>query len=136
MNFRQFKEFINNPEIYKFLTISIFGAISVLLLTILFTSFFGIYYVISTTIAFEFTVIWTFFVNDKWTFSQVHKITKPFFRLIKYNLFYLISLGIIQLVMIALTEHGGLHYTLSQSIAIVSAFFFNYLMSKKISFKN
>jgi len=134
MKFRSIFEIIRNPEIYKFLTVGCFGAIITLFLTIVFTSFFEIYYVISTAIAFEIVVIWTFFVNDRWTFSQHPKNSKSYIRFLKYNLFYLISLGIIQLIMITLTDQFGLHYTLSQSIAIATAFFFNYLMSKKVSF--
>ena len=136
MNFRSLIKLVRNRKIFKFLTISIFGAFTVLLLTILFTSFFGLHYVFSTTIAFEVSVIWTFFANDKWTFFQVNKTSRTSIRFIKYNLFYLISLGIIHLIMIILTEHLGLLYALSQLIAIPIGFFFNFIVSKRISFKN
>lgn len=136
MKFNFLLDIIKNPEIYKFLLVGIAGATTVLILTIVFTSGFGINYIISTAIAFEITVIWSFFVNDKWTFSQVKKTSTKFNRFIKYNLFYLISLGIIQIIMIFLTSQVGLHYAVSESIAIVIAFFFNFLVSKKISFKN
>lgn len=53
----------------------------------------------------------------------------------KYNLFSLTGLGIIQFIMIALTTQIGIHYTFSQAIGIIVVFFFNFSVSKKISFK-
>ena len=127
-------EFIKNPEIYKFFVVGLIGAIIVLVFTAVFTQIAGIFYVYSTVIAFELSLIWGFFANDKWTFANIKK-TKPYFRFIKYNLFSLIGLGIIQFIMIALTTQIGIHYTFSQAIGIIVAFFFNFSVSKKISFK-
>jgi len=136
MKFNFLLEIAKDPEIYKYLIVGIVGALIVLLLTIVLTSVFGIFYVISTTIAFEISIVWGFFANDRWTFSKVTKTSKAYFRFIKYNLFSLIALGIIQVVMITLTTQLGFHYALSQSIAIVVAFSFNFITSKKISFRN
>ena len=135
MKFSNIVESIKNPEIYKFFVVGIIGAIMVLAFTVFFTHFFGIFYVISTAIAFEISQVWGFFANDRWTFSKIKKTSKPYVRFFKYNLFSLIALGIIQLVMVTLTTHVGMHYTASQSIGIVAAFFFNFFVSKKISFK-
>ena len=134
MNFRQLKEFIKNPEIYKFLSVGIVGAILVFFFTIVFTSVLGIFYVISTAIAFEISILWGFFTNDRWTFSKVRKKHRPYIRFLKYNLFSLIALGIIQIVMISFVTTFDLHYSLSQAIGIAVAFIFNFSMSKKISF--
>jgi len=136
LNFNNIVDLIKNPEIYKFLIVGIIGAILVLIFTVFFTSYLGIFYVISTTIAFEISQVWGFFANDRWTFSKVKKTSKAYVRFIKYNTFSLIALGIIQLVMIALTTQFGFHYTVGESIGIVVAFFFNFIVSKRISFKN
>jgi len=135
LNFGNLVAIIKNPEIYKFLIVGIIGAVIVLIFTIFFTQFFGIFYVISTVIAFEISQIWGFFANDRWTFSKIKKTSKTFIRFIKYNLFSLFALGIIQLIMVTLTTQIGIHYTIGESIGIVVAFFFNFFVSKKISFK-
>jgi len=129
-------EFVKNSEIYKYLIVGAVGAIIVILFTVVFTQGFGIYYILSAVIAFEISQIWGFFANDRWTFSKIKKTSKPYIRFIKYNLFSLISLSIIQLFMITLTTQAGFHYTISESIGIVVAFLFNFITSKKISFKN
>ena len=135
MKFRNLVETIKNPEIYKFFLVGIIGDSIVLAFTVLFIQYVGIFYVISTTIAFELSQVWGFFANDRWTFSKVKKTSKSYVRFIKYNLFSLISLGIIQLVMITLTTQADMHYSVSVSIGIIVAFFFNFSISKKISFK-
>jgi len=136
LKFNLILKFIKNPEIYKFFLVGLGGAIIVLGFTWVFTSIFGIHYVISTAISFEFSMVWGFFANDKWTFSIVKKTSKAYLRFIKYNSFSLIGLGIIQAVMVTLTTYFGLHYSISQLIAIIVAFSFNFLMSKKFSFRN
>ena len=128
MKFNFLLKIRNNLEIFKFLFVGLIGALIVIIFTYLFTSVFEIFYVFSTVIAFEISIIWGFFANDRWTFSTVKKTSKQYLRFIKYNSFSLIALGIIQIIMITLTTQFDFHYTLSQSIAIVVAFAFNFSM--------
>jgi len=136
LKFSNLIDLAKNPEIYKYLIVGIIGAIIVLLFTFVFTQSLGIFYVLSAIIAFEISQVWGFFANDRWTFSRVKKTSNAFHRFIKYNLFSLISLAIIQFFMITLTTTVGFHYTLSETIGIVIAFCFNFITSKKIAFKN
>lgn len=129
-------DYIRCPEIYKFLVVGICAAISTLSLTILFTSIIGMYYVISVAIAFEITLIWGFFAHDRWTFSSVPKSTKPIIRFIKYNIFSIAGLGVNEVVLVFFTQFVKFHYSISEIIAIMVAFLFNYLVHKKISWKN
>ena len=131
-----FLDIFKQPEIYKFLFVGLIGSLIVLSMTFLLTSIFEIFYIISTIIAFEISLIWGFFANDRWTFDKLKKISKGYVRFVKYNLFSLISLGIIQVVMITLVTLGGIHYSFSQAVGIIIAFFFNFIVSKNISFKN
>lgn len=121
---------------YKFLIVGIGGAISTLSLTVFFTSVLGIFYVISVAISLEATLIWSFLIHEKWTFANIPKITSVKIRFIKYNILALIGIGVNEAVLILFTNQVKLHYTLSEIIAIIVAFFFNYLVHKKISWKN
>ena len=129
-------DFLKNPEIYKFVTIGLFNGIIVLFLTGIFTSYLGIFYVASALISYQLSIISSFFMNDRWTFGHFLKTSKTYIRLIKYNTFSLIGMGINGLVLIILTDFVGFHYLISEGIAILVAFSFNYTASKKISFKN
>lgn len=129
-------DFLKNPEIHKFVIIGLFNGIIVLILTEIFTSHLGIFYVASALISYEFSIISSFFMNDRWTFGSILKTNKKYIRLIKFNMFYLIGLGINGLVLIILTDFLGLHYLVGEGIALLVVFSFNYTTSKKISFKN
>lgn len=129
-------DFLKNPQIYKFLIIGLFNGILVLFLTGIFTSYFGIFYVISALISYELSIMSSFFMNDKWTFGNTLKISKTHTRLIKYNTFSLIGMGLNGLILIILTDYFGFHYLISEGVAILIVFSFNYTTSKKISFKN
>ena len=129
-------EFLKKPEIYKFLVVGIISASLVLLLTIIFTSFMGLFYVYSVAVAFEIVLIGAFFAHDKWTFSHVKKTSRMYIRFAKFNIFSLITLGLNEAVLVFFTTQIGLHYIPSEAIAITLTFFFNYIISKKISFKN
>ena len=63
-------------------------------------------------------------------------LTGFFTSFIKYNIFALVGLGINLLVLFLLTNYLEIHYILSEGAAILVSFGFNYIASKKISFKN
>jgi dolichol-phosphate mannosyltransferase len=128
--------FFKNPQIHKFLIIGLFNGIVVLILTEIFTSYLGIFYLISALISYEISIISSFFMNDKWTFGNILKTSKKQIRLIKFNLFYLMGLGINGIVLLILTDLVGLHYLVAECISLIVVFSFNYTTSKKISFKN
>jgi len=136
MNFNSIKEFIKDPEIYKYLIVGASNAVLVILLTILFTSVMGIFYLISAILAYEISIVVSFFMHNKWTFSKVKKISRRRVRFIKYNTFSLMGLVVNSVVLVILTQQFSIFYAISEFIAILVAFSFNYIMSKKISFKN
>ena len=131
-----FSTLLKNPQIYKFMIVGIVNAILLLVLTIFFTDYFNIFYLLSSVIAYEITIILGFIVHEYWTFVKVKKITKSYVRFLKYNIFYFLGLVIHSGFVFMLTNFFELHYLLSQLIAIAVVFLFNFFISKKITFKN
>ena len=136
MKTNSIKDFIKNPEIYKYVIVGGINAILVLGLTIIFTSGIGIFYLLSAIIAYEISIMISFFMHDIWTFGKVKKTSKKHIRFIKYNTFSLMGLGINSGVLVILTQNFGIYYAISAFFAILITFVFNYIFSKKISFKN
>lgn len=136
MNLKSLLIFLKNPEIYKYIIVGSINGILVIVLTVILTSLIGIFYVISVLIAYEVSICVNFFMHDKWTFNNIKKNSKNYIRFIKYNIFSLIGLGINAVVLVFLTDHIRLHYEISEAVAILVTFIFNYIMSKKISFRN
>ena len=131
-----FSTLLKNPQIYKFMIVGIVNAILLLVLTIFFTDYLNIFYLLSSVIAYEITIIFGFIVHEYWTFVKVKKIKKPYVRFLKYNIFYFLGLVIHSGFVFMLTNFFELHYLLSQLIAIVVLFLFNFFLIKKITFKN
>jgi len=136
MKFNSLIFFLQRPEIYKFAIVGTCNGILVLLLTSFFTEFLNTFYLFSVLYAYEISIITSFFMNDKWTFVKVKKSSPIFIRFVKYNIFSLVGLGINILVLFILTDFIGIHYVLSEGIAILISFGFNFTASKKISFKD
>jgi putative flippase GtrA len=134
------KEFLLNmlkdPQIYKFLIVGIVNAILLLILTILFTDYLNIFYLFSSIMAYEITIILGFFIHEYWTFVKVKKIKKSYVRFLQYNIFYFLGLVINSGFVFMLTSFFELHYSSSQFFAIIIVFLFNFFTSKKITFKN
>lgn len=136
MNFNSIFLFLRKPEIYKFALIGFFNMILVLALTAFFTEFFNVHYLFSVLLAYEVSIITSFFMNDHWTFNQMPKKSHTSTRFLKFNTFSLIGLCINMTILFLLTDFIGIHYFLSETIAILITFIFNFTTSKKISFKN
>ncbi|WP_428324014.1 GtrA family protein [Nitrosopumilus sp.] len=127
---------LKDPQIFKFMIIGIGNALLLLLLTIFFTEYLSIYYVISSIIAYEITIITGFIVNEYWTFAKIIKTETVYTRFVKYNIFYFFGLIINSILVFVLTDFIEIDYSSSQIIAIGIVFVFNFTTSKKISFKN
>ncbi len=127
---------LKNPQIYKFMIVGIVNAILLLGLTIFFTDYLNIFYLFSSIIAYEITIILGFIVHEYWTFVKIKKIKKSYVRFLKYNIFYFLGLLINSGFVFVLTNLFELHYSSSQFIAIIIVFLFNFFISKKITFKN
>ena len=87
MKFNSLISFLQKPEVYKFAVVGACNGILVLGLTIYFTGFLNIFYLFSVLIAYEISIISSFFMNDKWTFTQVKKLSSTHIRFVKYNTF-------------------------------------------------
>ena len=130
------KEIIKNPQMYRFMIVGIGIASFVLGFTIFLTSILEIHYAISVAISIETAVVWSFFIHDKWTFGNVLKTSSKKSRFIKFNLISIAGLAVNEIVLIFFTTQVNLHYTISESLAIFVAFFFNFMLQKRVSWKN
>ena len=100
----------------------------------LFVSIYHFNYMVSGTVAIELSIIWAFFLNNKFTFSDKigTKSTRIDWlrRLAKYNVSAL-SGESINLTLLFILTSVGLFYLVSEAIAILVVFVFNFVMSSK-----
>ncbi len=96
-----------------------------------FTEIFGFYYLVSSAIAIELSIISNFVLNNYWTFGDRKKDVGFFRRLIKFNSVSLIGMVFTILILHLLTEYFGIYYLISNLIAISIVFVWNYFANKR-----
>ena len=110
----------------------IFAVVNILILYAL-TDFLGIYYILSSIIAFALGSTGNFLLNKKWTFKERmrHDLLKKYTKAMSVN----ISAVVITVALLfILTEFLNIYYLISQTIAMAVAFIANFIGNKKIVF--
>lgn len=133
------EKFIRNNwnNLYKFASVGATGAIVNLVLLWALTSYGHVYYLASAVIAIEISIIWNFILNTKITFKyKFVDRNSTIYALIKYHLTSLFGSLINLSVLFILTEFFKSHYLISEFIAIMLAFGFNYLISANYVWRN
>lgn len=124
-----------NTRILKFSTVGMSGFIVNMGVLFLLSEFLHIFYIVSSIIAIEISIITNFFLNDLWTWSDREK--KSWFnRIIQYH----ISVGVTAILinwvlLILLTEFFGIYYLISNFIGISAGTLFNFIINDIWTFK-
>ncbi|MEN6553267.1 MAG: bifunctional glycosyltransferase family 2/GtrA family protein [Methanobacterium sp.] len=127
---------LNRYNIIKFGLVGLSGAIIILFLTWFLTQFIGLWYILSAIISIELSIIWAFTLNTKITFNYTFKNSQHIYTsLLKYHGTALGGMLINLVILYLLTEYIHIYYLLSESIAIVVAFGFNYFASTRYVWK-
>ena len=113
----------------KFGLVGATGTIVNMGLLYLLTEEIGFYYLVSSAIAIETSIVSNFVLNELWTFVEKGKkgsknLLKRFF---KFNSISAVGLGINLGILAMLTEFAGFHYLVSNFFAIMIVFIWNYL---------
>lgn len=105
----------------------------------LFTEYIGLYYIISSLVAIEISILSNFFLNDYWTFKLKDKADEytqnRFKRFFSFQCISIVGLIINIGILYFLTDFFGIYYLVSNLIGIVIVFFWNYLMNRHVTWK-
>lgn len=123
---------LNRDKIIKFAFVGASGALVILFLTWFLTQLFGVWYLLSAIISIELSILWSFSLNTKITFKYKYKNIRQIFKaLLKYHGTAIGGMIINLIVLFILTEYFHIYYLISEFIAILAAFGFNYLASTR-----
>lgn len=119
-------------ELLRFIKFCLVGGSGVIVnegLLWLLTEFAGLYYLVSSAISIETSIITNFTLNDFFTFSDRRtRGFKDFLkRLVKFNLVSLVGLALNWGILALLTSMLGLHYLVANLFGIAVAILWNYL---------
>jgi putative flippase GtrA len=132
----------DNPlrsEMGKILRFAIVGFSGILVNTgflYLFTDLGGIFYLASSALAIEISIITNFLLNDFWTFkSRSGLIRQRWKRFASYNFLALGGMAVNMVVLYLLTAGLGVFYLYANIIGILFAFLWNYLTNRNFTWK-
>ncbi|MDH7593399.1 MAG: GtrA family protein [Methanomicrobiales archaeon] len=92
----------------------------------------GLYYLLSSLVAIELSILSNFILNDLWTFRERREIASPN-RVKRAFAFHLVSAGGLVInwsILFSLTEYAGFYYLHSNLIGILAGFIWNYLVNR------
>lgn len=119
----------------KFCVVGLIGVfVNMVILTIL-TEFFNIYYLISSIIAIETSIITNFLLNNFWTWKKRSKKHSFLSRMLKYNLVAFGGLILNWSALFLFTEKIGIFYVVSNLIGILIATLWNFILNNVWTFK-
>lgn len=132
---KYFSDNIFHPRIIKFALVGGIGVLVNMGILYLLTTYFNVYYVISSLIAIEVSIISNFLLNNFWTWKDRNK--KSFMmRFLQYHLSVALAAFLLNwLLLIFLTEVFGVYYLLSNLIGICIGMIFNFILNDLWTFK-
>jgi len=105
----------------------------------LFTEYVGLYYIISSIVAIEISIVSNFLLNDCWTFKLKDKSDtyrqNRFQRFFSFQCISIVGLIINIGILYFLTDFFGIYYLVSNLIGIIIVFFWNYLINRHVTWK-
>ncbi len=116
-------------QMISFAIVGASGAGIILFLTWLGVQF-GLHYILSAAIGIELSILWAFTLNNKVTFKEKIHESKLSHKFLKYHVTALSGEGLNLVILYGLTNNG-IFYLLSEAIAILLVFVFNFTLSKK-----
>lgn len=122
----------------QFTLVGISGIFVNMALLFTLTNVFGIYYLVSSVIAIELSILNNFFWNDFFTFSggKGHEMGNRLHRLISYHLVSAGGSAINLLSLFLLTEFAGVYYLLANIIGITLSFAWNFFVNRNTTWKS
>ena len=124
-------------RILRFAVVGCTGIVVNMGLLWILTSWAGIYYLVSSIVAIEVSILNNFVWNDRWTFGRGvgYRDRSPAQRI---GIFHVVSAGgaiINWLTLLVLTQGAGIFYLVSNLIGILIAFIWNYFLNRHITWK-
>jgi len=90
----------------------------------------GVYYLYSSAVAIEASIISNFILNDSWTFRH-RRAGHVGVRFLKFNFLMLLGLVVNLAIVYYATTYYGIHYAISNLVGIGAAFLLRYSLSVK-----
>lgn len=120
----------------KFMVVGLTGIVVNVGFLVLLTEGFGLYYLLSSLIGIEASIISNYFLNDFWTFGDIGKNKYSWVsRLVRFHAVSVTGILINLSTLYLLTTVFGIYYIVSNLVGIALAFVWNFLVNRKYTWQ-
>lgn len=130
--------YLKQEESKRFIKYCIVGTIGIVINTLILlisTEIFGIFYLLSSAMAYEISILTNFIMNDRWTFREFTVHNSFLNRALQYNWTQIVSVIFGILLLYIFTEFMFINYIISNLMSIVITTLFRYYMCMTIVWK-
>ncbi len=122
----------------KFIIVGLSGVILNMGLLFALTEYAGVYYLYSSILAIEASILNNFFWNEVWTFKKKESTLVGIWwkRLVSYHIFSIVGIVLNITLLYILTEKFGVYYLISNIIGILAVFLWNYLINRRVTWRS
>ena len=117
------------PRVLKFGVVGGSGLVVDTFFLWFFTEIAGLYYLVSSPLATELSIVSNFVLNNFWTFRRSSDRSGLFPRMLKFHVTSVAGFVIKFTILIVLTRLAGLHYLISNLVGVLVAFAWNYTIN-------
>jgi dolichol-phosphate mannosyltransferase len=133
---KYFREIVLTPRTLKFGIVGSSGVLVNMGVLYLLTEFFGVFYLVSSIIAIEVSILSNFLLNDNWTWHD-RKPGHIVHRAIKYHVAAGLTAVVVNwLLLLILTEVFHLYYLVSNIIGIGCGMISNFIVNDLWTFRS
>ena len=122
-------------RIFKYAAVGLWGLVVNEGFLWFFTEIGGLYYLISSIIAIEISILSNFFLNNFWTFADVKKDDSVFFRLSKFHGVAIIVILVNISILYILVTFFNVYYLLANIVGIFVTFIVTYTLNTHFTWK-
>jgi dolichol-phosphate mannosyltransferase len=120
-------------RLWKFMLVGLSGIIVNMGFLYFLTEELGIFYLVSSVIAIEMSIISNFCLNDVWTFEDVDNRHSWLGRILRFHLVSVMGLLINFVTLLILTSLFGVYYLLANLAGIILAFTWNFVVNRRLT---
>ena len=117
------------PRVLKFGVVGGSGLVVDTFFLWFFTEIVGLYYLVSSPLATELSILSNFMLNNSWTFRRSSGRSELFPRMLKFHVTSVAGFVIKFTVLLGLTRLTDLHYLIANVAGVLVAFAWNYAIN-------
>lgn len=135
LDHRNNRPWFEMEKFFRFLAVGVSGIVVNMAILFTLTEWFHVWYIQSAAVGIAVSIVSNFWLNDHWTFGKQQKVKKQGDRFAWFATIAIGGLLINISVLGILTSADNIWYMYSNFVGILAAFLWNFVMNRRVTFK-